>query len=158
MALPYLEPFETELSYLLYPVGGHYRRHLDIPRTQIAGWKLQGRAASDGGSFCGGRTRRVVSFILYLNRNWDRANDGQLRVYAAHEHTKRSAPAAGRATPHVADVTPEGGTLVLLMSGDVEHMVRETHAARQCIVGWFNEYHEERVADRSTFGTHTRAV
>lgn len=154
MALPYLEPFETELNYLLYPVGGHYKRHLDIPRQQDAGWKLQGRTASEGGSFCGGRTRRVISFILYLNRDWDHAHGGKLRVYAAHDHANgglATAPAA-----HVEDVVPEGGTLVLLMSGDVEHMVRETRAERQCIVGWFNEYRQERVADQDTFGTRTR--
>lgn len=156
--LPYLEPFETELSYLLYPVGGHYRRHLDIPRRQDAGWKLQGRAASESGSLCGGRTRRVISFILYLNREWDHTDGGELRVYPAHEHAVplRSDPRAhGPVGEHVEDVVPEGGTLVLLYSGDVEHMVRETRAERQCIVGWFNEYREERVADLDTFGTHT---
>jgi len=156
IALPYLEPFETELSYLLYPIGGHYHRHLDIARGRDSGWTPQGRKASEGGSFCGGRTRRVVSFILYLNRKWDGANGGNLRVYAAHEFSTGAAhkPAA----PHVEDVVPEGGTLVLIMSGDVEHMVRETRAERQCIVGWFNEYREERIADRDTFGTHTWSV
>jgi len=75
MALPPLSPFETELAYLMYPVGGHYKRHLDIPRSNDdAGWKLQGRPSNLGGSLCGGRTRRVVSFILYLNRQWDPAN------------------------------------------------------------------------------------
>jgi len=54
MSLPYLEPFETELNYLLYPPGGHYIRHLDIPRKIDSGWKLQGRAAAEGGSFCAG--------------------------------------------------------------------------------------------------------
>jgi len=159
MALPYLEPFETELNYLLYPVGGHYKRHLDIPRRQDSGWKLQGRAASAGGSFCGGRTRRVISFILYLNRDWDHAHGGKLRVYAAHDHAN-GGPTNGPTAPsaHVEDVVPEGGTLVLLMSGDVEHMVRETRAERQCIVGWFNEYRQERVADQDTFGTRTRAA
>ena len=79
MALPPLSPFETELAYLMYPVGGHYKRHLDIPRSNDdAGWKLQGRPSNLGGSLCGGRTRRVVSFILYLNRQWDPANGGAI--------------------------------------------------------------------------------
>ena len=63
LGLPHLAPFETELNYLCYPSGGHYRRHLDQPYTN-AGWVRCGRAASDGGSFGGQHTRRVISFIL----------------------------------------------------------------------------------------------
>ena len=157
-------------------MGGHYQRHLDIPRGDHAGWKLQGRPGFHGGSLCGGRTRRVVSFILYLNRAWDHTDGGALRVYSAYDQgtPQASGPAARQRQPPVQqppsyaatagrmlqppvyeevqhasqaaeDIMPEGGTLVLLMSGDVEHMVRETHAERQCIVGWFNEYREERV-------------
>jgi len=61
--LPRLEPFETELNYLLYPRGGHYVRHLDQPYAS-SGWERQGRTAWDGGSFSGFHTRRVISFIL----------------------------------------------------------------------------------------------
>lgn len=145
------------VPWCIAAVGGHYQRHLDIPRGDHAGWKLQGRPGFHGGSLCGGRTRRVVSFILYLNRRWDHTDGGALRVYSAYDQA--SGPAAGQRQPPVPpqheevqhttqpaeDIMPEGGTLVLLMSGDVEHMVRETHAERQCIVGWFNEYREERV-------------
>lgn len=162
MALPPLSPFETELAYLMYPVGGHYKRHLDIPRSNDdAGWKLQGRPSNLGGSLCGGRTRRVVSFILYLNRQWDPANGGALRVYPATPYGAPPPPTVwhllssppppppladdAAPTSGAEDIMPEGGTLVLLMSGDVEHMVRETRAERQCVVGWFNEYREERV-------------
>ena len=173
ISLPYLEPFETELSFLLYPVGGHYKRHLDIPRSKDAGWKLKGRSSEDGGSFTGARTRRVISFILYLNKQWDVADGGELRVYNAYPpadgpprgphhaaavgtHASDASSEHGSTPPDfAADVTPEGGTLVLMMSGDVEHMVRETRAERQCIVGWFNEYREERVADMDTLGTRT---
>ena len=153
LALPHLEPFETELSYLLYPRGGHYKRHLDNSKRR-EGWKLQGRQAADGGSFCGGRTRRVVSFILYLNAKWKASDGGCLRVFPPHEHIDHDDEASSAG--YTEDITPEGGTLVLFMSSDVEHLVRETHAERQCVVGWFREYSEERVPDRDVMST--RAV
>lgn len=154
MSLPRMAPFETEIIYLLYPVGGHYKRHLDVSLRQD-GWKLQGRAAHDGGSFCGGQTRRVVSFILYLNRQWDPKNGGELRVYPAHDHGDGSAQS--EQAGFTEDITPEGGTLVLVMSGDVEHMVRETRAERQCVVGWFHEYREERVPNLDAMLQHSEA-
>lgn len=110
--------------------------------AQDEGWERKGRMAVDGGSFNGERTRRLISFILYLNKDWDKASGGELRVYPAHER------ALGWDTAHTEDVTPEGGTLVLLMSSDVEHLVRETRRERQCVVGWFREQKFERVPDR----------
>jgi SM-20-related protein len=136
LALPRLERFSTELNYLLYPVGGHYARHMDQPYGD-EGWVRLGRGAADGGSLGGGCTRRVLSFILYLNRGWNPANGGALRLFPAHE--RGWGTAESQTAPHTEDVLPEGGTLVLLMSGDVEHLVRETHAERQCVVGWFHE-------------------
>jgi SM-20-related protein len=137
LALPPIEPFSTELNYLLYPPGGHYKRHLDQPYGDD-GWVRLGRGAEDGGSLCGGRTRRILSFILYLNRGWDASDGGALRIFPAHE--RGWGTAESHDAPYTEDVLPEGGTLVLLMSGDVEHLVRETHAARQCVVGWFHEF------------------
>ena len=40
--LPALAPFSTELGYLLYPKGGHYKRHLDTPGRED-GWTRKGR-------------------------------------------------------------------------------------------------------------------
>jgi len=42
LELPQLHPFRTELSYLYYPEGGFYRRHLDVPRGN-GGWHLRTR-------------------------------------------------------------------------------------------------------------------
>ena len=56
LALPELADFETELIYLLYPVGGHYMRHLDVPRAGD-GWVPKGRRATDGGSLSGAASR-----------------------------------------------------------------------------------------------------
>lgn len=152
LGLPHLEPFQTELSYVIYPVGGHYKRHLDT-KYASSGWKLQGRKACDGGSFCGGRTRRVISFILYLNSGWDDANGGELRVFPAFERDPGTRN--GQCERFTEDIVPEGGTLVLLMSTDVEHLVRVTRAKRQCVVGWFREYREERVPDLDQMSLRT---
>ena len=167
LELPQLEPFETELNYLLYPVGGHYKRHLDVPYYDD-GWVRQGRRASDGGSFSGGSTRRVISFILYLNRDWDGETDGGcLRVYPKYQRVYGSEAwetlpngverpiGPAQLALHAEDVTPHGGSLVLLMSGDVEHLVRETHRERQCVVGWFRERREQAVPDLATKSLRT---
>ena len=84
LGLPKIEEFSTELNYLLYPVGGHYKRHLDQPYGDD-GWVRLGRNPADGGSVYGERTRRVVSFIIYLNRHWDCTNGGALRIFPAFE-------------------------------------------------------------------------
>ena len=152
LALPHLEPFETELNYLLYPVGGHYRRHLDCP-YEDGGWQRSGRKASEGGSFSGARTRRVVSFILYLNPRWDASDGGALRLFPAHDYAY-GVPGTDRAA-HTQDILPEGGTLVIMMSGEVEHLVRETRRPRQCIVGWFRESQQVRVPDLATTSLRT---
>ena len=79
----------------------------------------------------------MLSFIIYLNPGWDPADGGALRVFPAYEYGWGTAES--QRAPHLEDVLPEGGTLVLLCSGDVEHLVRETRAERQCVVGWFHE-------------------
>ena len=152
MKLPYLEPFETELTYLLYPVGGHYKRHLDVS-VKRDGWKPQGRLSEDGGSFSGGRTRRCISFILYLNRHWDAADNGCLRVFPAYQ--SGDGTEASQHADFTKDILPEGGRLVIMMSSDVDHCVLVTHAERQCVVGWFREYGEGRVPDEDVMSLRT---
>ena len=106
LALPQLEPFSTELNYLLYPKGGHYMRHLDTP-YEDGGWQRRGRRATEGGSFSGDATRRAISFILYLNQDWNAADGGALRIFPAHEFDYGMAQP--RLAQHVEDVLPNGG-------------------------------------------------
>ena len=144
LALPQLEPFQTELNYLLYPVGGHYQRHLDQPYADT-GWERHGRSPTDGGSYGGSRSRRVVSFLAYLNSGWDAADGGALRIFPAHQRVYGTEDS--QLAVHAEDVLPEGGTLVVFMSGEVEHLVQETFRERQCVVGWFREHSSARVPD-----------
>ena len=54
-----LRDFEGHLT--VYPVGGHYARHVD-------------RFSAHGA--------RTVSLVLYLNRHWSETDGGLLRIYA----------------------------------------------------------------------------
>ena len=130
-----LDGMLTEGLYATYPNGGFYRRHVDsVPGT-----------ASDV---------RQWSYLLYLNTEWKEEDGGCLRVFEPHETSDGSEGSQGE-RGFTEDILPEGGTLALLMSRDVEHLVRETSAERQCIVGWFREYQEARVPDRDAMSLHT---
>ena len=59
LGLPRLEPFQTELSYLYYPIGGFYWEHVDVP-SKSGGWQPLGRRPEDGGSFSGAALRREI--------------------------------------------------------------------------------------------------
>lgn len=133
-----LAPFETELSYLFYPEGGFYQRHIDVPASDD-GWYRLGRTAEDGGSFSESAVRREISMLIYLNSNWQADWGGQLRIFPMfnkHCRTDESQlddlPVEGST-----DVLPEGGTLVLMQSSRVPHEVLVTRRERQCVVGWF---------------------
>jgi SM-20-related protein len=92
---------EFEGHYAAYPEGGFYDRHLDCFR---------------------GDSGRVVSFVLYLNSDWQSGDGGQLRVYGADSHF---------------DVDPIGGTLVCFLSQEAEHEVLVSHRPRLSLTGWF---------------------
>jgi len=68
--------------------------------------------------------RRRVSCILYLNEDWVEADGGQLRLYL------------DSGSPH-RDVLPSGGTLVSLLSSEIEHAVLPARRTRYSLTGWF---------------------
>ena len=153
LALPELSPFQTELAYLYYPEGGFYLRHVDVPSVR-GGWTPMGRSAEDGGSFSRAATRREVSVLLYLNRGWDPAWGGALRVYhgqaQGHAQVANAANGVGTASEVTGldeetfeDIAPEGGTLVLMRSDRVPHEVLETLRPRHCVVGWLRALRDE---------------
>lgn len=94
---------DFEGHYAVYPGGGFYGRHKDCFH---------------------GDSGRIVSFVLYLNRDWKTADGGRLRVYAE------------QGQPHI-DVDPVGGTMVCFMSGISEHEVLLSHRPRFSLSGWF---------------------
>ncbi len=92
---------DFEGHYTCYSPGGFYQRHLDSFKSD---------------------QKRVVSFILYLNENWQADQGGELRVYFKNTHQ---------------DVAPQGGTLVCFMSRELEHEVLLSHSHRYSFTGWF---------------------
>lgn len=72
---------------------------------------------------------RVVTVILYLNDTWEDVNGGELRIYLQNE---------GGEETHV-DIFPEGGKLVVFLSGEIPHEVLPTNKERISITGWFKD-------------------
>jgi SM-20-related protein len=94
--------FELELHYAAYPPGAGYTRHVDQPQ---------------------GKARRKVSLVLYLNRDWDPAAGGELRVFGAGDANF--------------DVQPLGGRLVCFLTAGQEHCVLAATRQRLSLTGWF---------------------
>jgi SM-20-related protein len=96
-----LGAFSLECHYALYGAGARYVRHLDR--------SARGRP-------------RVISFVLYLNRDWQARDGGALVLY-------RDPPLS---------VLPDAGTLVVFMSERFEHEVRPAARDRLSVAGWFS--------------------
>jgi SM-20-related protein len=95
---------ELEAHYAIYPAGAHYDRHRDRFRDDDA---------------------RVLSAVLYLNRDWAEADAGALRLYlpdGSHQ-----------------DILPVAGRLALFLSANFDHEVRAPMRARMSIAGWFRQ-------------------
>jgi len=123
-----------ELQYLRYPGAGtgFYRRHIDQQFGRESELGLQPRA---------------ISILVYLNQEWDCAQDGgQLRAYYHDRGAGKGGGASkgrgdkgpGRSVAEEEeDVEPKGGTLVLFDSKSVEHEALPTRKERWALVGWF---------------------
>jgi SM-20-related protein len=101
----YLGLKEFECQYACYPTGAFYHKHLDSFRKN---------------------NNRLISCILYLNKDWLSTFGGELRVY----HTENEL---------FTDGLPIGGTLVCLRSDVVWHEVLPATQARYSIAGWLRK-------------------
>ena len=99
----FLALFEFEAHFALYPPGAFYRRHFDAFR---------------------GQATRIVSLVIYLNRDWQPGDGGELLLFDE---------VGGEAER----IEPRTGTLVLMLSEEVEHEVLGTRADRVSIAGWY---------------------
>ena len=72
-----------------------------------------------------GDGQRKLSCVLYLNDNWSVQDGGELRFYV------------NGAGMEFEDVTPQGGRLVVFLSGKFAHEVLPAARERVSIAGWF---------------------
>ena len=102
--------FDWEGHYACYPPGARYRRHLD--------------------TFAHSRERQV-STILYLNRDWQLGDGGELRLWTQ--------PAGPDWTPDAPSIVvePRAGTLVTFLAEDFYHEVLPARVERFSLTGWF---------------------
>jgi SM-20-related protein len=101
----YLSLKDLETHFAVYPEGTFYRRHLDQFRAD---------------------DHRKLSFICYLNPEWQPEAGGQLRLYLP-------LTSGGE---EVVDIAPTAGKLVCFKSDVLEHEVLPTRQERWSITGW----------------------
>ncbi|RUA34045.1 MAG: oxidoreductase [Bacteroidetes bacterium] len=92
-----LKDFETHFA--IYPENTFYKKHVD---------RFQQNA------------HRVISFVLYLNENWQEGDGGELAIYLNNK-TEVVQPLAGR---------------LLLFRSELEHEVLMSYRKRYSITGW----------------------
>ncbi|MCI1709472.1 MAG: 2OG-Fe(II) oxygenase [Chiayiivirga sp.] len=92
---------EVEAHYALYPPGAGYARHRDRFRDDDA---------------------RVLSFVLYLNPDWQTDDGGELRLHLPDG---------------TLDIAPRLGRAVFFLSAEIEHEVLPAKRERRSIAGWF---------------------
>lgn len=93
-----LKSFETHLTS--YPQGSFYKIHKDRFRHHA---------------------HRVISFVLYLNPDWDASKGGELVIYPEGQ-----APVT---------ILPQAGRLAVFKS-ELDHEVKVCHAQRYSMTGW----------------------
>ena len=100
----FLGLFDFESHYAHYAPGAYYKKHLDAFR---------------------GNNNRIVSTILYLNKNWQASAGGELRLYTQS------------GDKFLLDVIPEYGRFVIFLSDVFPHEVKVTQQDRYSIAGWY---------------------
>ena len=97
-----------EFHYARYPEGGGYALHWD---------NFQGN------------NQRILTFITYLNLDWQPGDGGELLLYADDEQQL------------LASVAPRWGTTVFFLSSDFPHQVLPAVKPRRSLTGWFRRNH-----------------
>jgi SM-20-related protein len=96
----YLSLSGSEFHIAKYPAGSFYHRHLD----QFSE-----------------RTNRQITVLIYLNKNWEKGDGGELVIYKDGEEI---------------NVEPIAKRLLVFKSELIEHEVLTTNVPRYSLTGW----------------------
>lgn len=105
-----LKDFETHTT--VYPKNTFYKKHID--QFKVTG---QGMESIDS-------KFRKVSFIIYLNENWNKNDGGELRLFDSQNK-------------EIQQILPQFGRAVFFLSEEFPHEVLETKRERVSMTGWF---------------------
>ena len=97
----------VETHFAFYPPGAGYEKHIDNPR---------------------GRSHRKITFVLYLNENWQKSEGGELSLFDPANENER-----------IAQVEPTLGKLILFRSELFPHQVEKSFSERLSLTGWFRD-------------------
>lgn len=90
----------SEFHFAQYPPGAFYRKHLDQFKN---------------------RNNRMITFILYLNKEWNQGDGGELVIYRSSAKVK---------------IEPLLNRAVFFKSEGVPHEVLTTNIHRRSLTGW----------------------
>lgn len=96
----YLSLSGSEFHIAKYPAGSYYHKHLDQFNE---------------------RTNRQITVLIYLNKNWQKGDGGELMIYKDGKEIK---------------VEPIAKRLLLFKSDVIEHEVLTTNVPRYSLTGW----------------------
>lgn len=96
----YLSLSGSEFHIAKYPAGSYYHKHLDQFNE---------------------RTNRQVTVLIYLNKNWQKEDGGELVIYKDGQEIV---------------VEPVAKRLLLFKSDVIEHEVLTTNVPRYSLTGW----------------------
>lgn len=97
--------FDFESHFAVYNAGDFYRKHFDSFR---------------------GAKNRIISLVIYLNKEWQQQEGGLLNIYQDFDDEK----------PFIS-LLPKWGNAVLFLSEEIAHEVTTTHKTRYSIATWF---------------------
>lgn len=100
----FLGMFDYESHYAIYNSGYGYAKHSDV---------LQGKK------------NRILTTVLYLNKDWKPEHGGELVVYDPSGETP------------ILKVQPTFGTMIIFLSESYPHEVLISNTIRRSIAGWF---------------------
>lgn len=103
----YLGLKRFECHFALYPPGTGYDKHVDNHR---------------------GSSSRRITFILYLNEEWQKEHGGELSIYDPLDENHL-----------IQQVEPRLGTFVLFRSEVFPHQVEKSHTPRMSLTGWIRD-------------------